>query len=889
MKLADHMTVTQVGFMSSVLNKQCTLLLSLLLTSAAVAAEPAVPDGWFVWPMGAGDIAAGSALDASSLNRVPAGKAGRVTVKDGHFLIAGERVRFFATNLGSYEAFPSREAATAVAVRLAHAGINLVRLHHLDNCWTIHNGGSLWDRTRKDRQHFDPAQLDRLDWLVAQLQAQGIYVNFNLKVSKELTADDDMPPSIAELPFRHQKRVDFFQTRMIELQQEYARRLLGHVNPYTQQRYADDPGVAAVEINNENSLISLWSPDLGLGLGLDRLPEPFRGELVGRWTTWLKNHYATDAAVTAAWMKGTTPPGEPLLAASRAWTQEAHGDSALTIAPQSSAKGAGCAPDLAIEVIKVSGTSWHVQVHQVGLTLTDGATYTVSFRARAAQPRDLGVNVGLSKADWKNNGLSASVRLGTEWSEHRLFFVARDTLPGFARLSFHVGDAIGHVELADVDLCPGAIGAGLQPGETLAAGVSLPVNATHAQWADWIQFLADTEHAYAEVMRTLLKDELKVQAPIIVSQIDYGGLAGLAREQTMDYADAHAYWQHPTFKGDGWDPEHWTIDNSPQVLAMEARGFGELGNLSLTRVAGKPFSISEYDHPAPSDYVCEMLPELASHACQQDWDALYTFCFGAYSESEKVGHIGGFFDQQHHPAKWGFYPATARVFRLGLVPPLAAVAELRLPDPLWSAGWSAGEAWRRLIPDGPYGFLERRFQVSDHPQAGGEAHINVHGTPSPGAVRLVATSQGRVYAVAAPAFCALVGHLGGADVTAGDLQVAATRFGRDFAACTAVALDGNPLRASKRVLITLCGRAENQGMGWDAGRTTVSNTWGRGPVIVERVPATLRLTTDGARTVYALRPDGTRAQTVASTRKDGVLTFAVAPGQDTIHYEVVAE
>lgn len=43
--------------------------------------------------------------------------------------------------------------------------------------------------------------------------------------------------------------------RLIELQKDYARKLLLHVNPYTGLALADDPAVITVQINNEESAI----------------------------------------------------------------------------------------------------------------------------------------------------------------------------------------------------------------------------------------------------------------------------------------------------------------------------------------------------------------------------------------------------------------------------------------------------------------------------------------------------------------------------------------------------------------------------------------------------------------------------------------------------------
>ena len=43
--------------------------------------------------------------------------------------------------------------------------------------------------------------------------------------------------------------------RLIQLQQEYARKLLCHVNPYTGLALVDDPAVITIQISNEESFI----------------------------------------------------------------------------------------------------------------------------------------------------------------------------------------------------------------------------------------------------------------------------------------------------------------------------------------------------------------------------------------------------------------------------------------------------------------------------------------------------------------------------------------------------------------------------------------------------------------------------------------------------------
>jgi len=61
---------------------------------------------------------------------------------------------------------------------------------------------------------------------------------------------------------------------MIRMQRDYARALLARVNPYTHTSYAQEPCVAMVEINNENSLLQLK---------VASLPEYYRADVLKKW------------------------------------------------------------------------------------------------------------------------------------------------------------------------------------------------------------------------------------------------------------------------------------------------------------------------------------------------------------------------------------------------------------------------------------------------------------------------------------------------------------------------------------------------------------------------------------------------------------------------------
>ncbi len=873
--------------------KSPRLFLACVAASAVACVAPssfasdAIPPGWFVWPFG--DMQPGSALDTSGLNHKPAGSRGSVVVRDGVFVTSGDgqRIRFWGCNLSSNEAFVDGATADRLARRLAQGGVNIARLHHLDNPWSVDSEGSLWKPGTQDRIHIDPAQLDKLHRVVAALKAEGIYSNVNLKVSRTHTVEDGFPETINQTP-GFQKRLDYFQRRIVDLQKDYARQLLTAKNPYTGYSLADDPAVAVIEINNENSLLGMRTRDIADGL--ESLPEPFKGELTALWNAWLAERYPSDEALAKAWSKNATPPGEsPLTPASR-WFPDAEPGNEVLVSSRS--------PDAVHITVKPGdGVRLRSSAYLNSLRLVDQATYTLTFRAKADKVRPIEVATSrdepLWRTDkWRTRGLRSVVQLSPEWQEFRFVFTTHSIVDVQSRLAILAGHATGEIWIENLKLESGSASAGLRPGQSARAGtIPIPTDATPAQWNDYLQFLVEVEESYVAEIRSYLRDELGVKQPIVCTQANYGGIAGLVREKPSEFIDAHSYWQHPDFAGPSsvWNTTNYTINNTPELAEFSARWFGELGGIALLRVSGKPFSATELDHPAPSDYAVEMYPVLATYGGLQDWDALYTFDSVAAGLEHDDGSIRTFFDQSHHPVKWGFGPFATRVFRHGLIPPAPAKRELFVSAPFWEEANHVDVLWLKHQMGQDLGFLTDRLMVNDNLLPSDQpTHIKRSGESKITSVRLQQTRRGPVYIAASQPAASVVGYLGGSELHAGDLTVAADVFGLNFAAVGAVALDEKPLKNSARVLVTLAARAENQGTVWNAARTSVGDVWGKGgPPIAERVPATVSVKSDGPRRVFALAPDGSRTVEVNATFADGAVSFSTREGPATLHYEIL--
>ncbi len=863
----------------------CFLFSVFFLVPASAQSPAAFP---FALPW---DDASKTVVNVGELNPVPAGVNGAIVARDGHFYDGkGRRLRFIGVNMASDNAFPTHESADKIAARLHKFGVNIVRLHHTDASWVNPN---LFDPKFPDTQHFNKETLDRLDYFVAALKRNGVYSNVNLHISRTFTAADGVMDA-DKLPFAA-KQANYFDSRLIELQKLHAKKLLDRMNPYTKMKYTDDPAVAVVEITNENTIFNYW------GGTVDALPESYRKELNGQWNRWLKKHYATTDALKRAWTAGDKPYGPNRLLNSDFATGAENWGLEINTAPAAAKFSLpdevklppGVAGRAArVNVTTLGGQNWHIQFSQGKLDLTDGEPYTFSFWAKADKPRPLGLYASTDAGDYHHIGLGADLTLGAEWKQYRYSFSANATQKDHNRVVFVLGGALGTVDLAGISLRPGS--ETVLPGATIEAG-NFPnaAIAFNPQGEDWAQFLMDTEQNFVVGMRDYLKKDLGVKANVCASQANFGGIGGAWRESKMDFVDAHAYWQHPNFPHKQWDMSDWNIPNTAMI--REPNG-GELTNLAEYRVAGKPFTVSEYQHPAPNDFRAETVPMLAAFAAMQDWDGFYLF---DYSVNDANSHdkITGFFDISNDPAKMAFLPAAALIFaRLDMA---LASNELRLRVPEGSVSgqlakygadgigaWNAAGIARTDA-------LTTRFSLSFAP---GKKPVSDAKPPEPSHADATGPIQWKTAGTGKPTFTAdspsskvMLGFLGGEVAQTDGWRVAMANTPRNFAAFTLSAMDGRPMEQSKSLLLVAVGTVENLGMVWNADRTSVGDKWGGGPTQAEGVPALVAIRTLAkSATVYALDGTGKRLNKVPSKISEGLLTFSIGPENKTIWYEIAA-
>ena len=838
-----------------------------------------------------------NASSVAHLLDAPAGRHGFVRAQGGHFVTDAGPSRFHATNLTGPANFPSRADADKLAARLARFGINCVRLHFMDT-WYVNfmpqpTQAILADDTRTQRE-LDPKQLDRLDYMIAAFKRAGIYVNINLHVGRTLDERDGFP-GIKHLSWAN-KGIGQFEPRMIELQKEYARKLLTHVNPHTGNAYTDEPCVAMIEISNEDSLLRTY-----LGGTLDRLPEPYAAELRRQWNDWLHETYADAAALQAAWTWKNEPLRDEQFAEGRFDAPFVFDNTRWSFQPGTGAGQASVENGVLKIAVTRDGGEYFAKVIRGQIALKKGQLYTLSFRIRRTEGEGawkLSVAVASATDGWRSLGLQELVNVGPAWKTvTRVFEASEDVERAILQLTRF---KVGRYELDDLSLRAGAeqVAEPLQGfAERSVPAVEIGAEAVPPQaQRDYLRFLLATETRYWTAMAAFVRGDLKARQPVSGTQLGYSPSYIQAK---LDYVDIHGYWRHPS---GGWisltAKEPWKIGSDSMVHSL-----ANILGMASQRVLEKPYTISEYNHPYPNPFGAEAQPMLAIFGRLQGWDGIFQYSYNHYVDDfEPQAMPWCFFDLLARTDVLAHFPACAAIFLRGdareaLQTVAAATDETAYRDrvvasrsPAFSIGAAGHDV--RLAALHRVGVTFSGGASGEASKVSEEQRVFVSDT---GEIVWNRERPGAAYlALRAPNTKLFTGFPDGRAVDLGhgvSLAVGATRL--NWATVSLVSRQATGFGGEGRpasILLAATGDAGNTGRVMkqvDKAHITLTER-GHAPMQVEGIPAVLTLPADPARTTcYALDPRGERKAAVPVEATSGGAKIVIGPHYQTVWYEVV--
>lgn len=813
------------------------------------------------------------APDFSWLNK-PLAPEDRITVRDGHFANQrGERVRFFGTNLCFGANFPEEADAPRIARRLRRLGFNLVRLHHLDSQpdpeSNLARAGSTL--TTGPYPSFNPVALDRLRALLAAFRAEGVYVNLNLHVGYTFRPSVDGVPPLPEgrtFP-RQSKPLHMVHPALIERQAEYARGLITRL-----ELPPDDPTIAMVELNNETSLVyAFQNGSLDAELG-----GAYTDVLNWYWNDSLRRRYGSTAAVREAW-GASTPDGDSLLPAE--WRPlEIHSGAQASLAVSGG-----------VARVTVTNGSNTVILKKTGFSLREGQTYAAELEIRADQPCAVYWDVKQDVSPW-STVIGRNLNVTAEWQTFRMGVTPRFALEGDGRFGISLAGCSAPVEVRGERLVEPGIRGLAADEEIESENIARPTggeNSSEARLKDYLRFLAGRDRIYLETLAGPVR-ELLPGVPIAGTQQGFGGMMLWDSHQVLDYIDEHFYIDHYSFPNVSWDGRDWRFRDT---FAL-ATGLSTLRDVAAAAVAGRPYTVSEFNQPWPNTYGAELLPAAAALAAFQDWDGLMHFAY-EHGRTWDAGVPHGF-NLNGDWTKAMQAGQAAMLFRLGLIQP--GRTELRIP---FDAALRLRHARERRTGDFA-GFLNTslgydpltplRHRLRLDPEA---VELPAEALPTEDAAGAHPDTGEFHYEwdparllIHAPHAAGVIGSLTpGEPVDAGPLTVELLEGARGFLSMLLTPLDGAPLLDSARLLLTNPGFTLRTQPGSDPPRPQAfiapASGWltlepdqpnkpsgnlndGVRPVWMEQVPAAITLPFRFR--LYPLDGAGVRLELRAATQND---------------------
>jgi hypothetical protein len=224
-----------------------------------------------------------------------------------------------------------------------------------------------------------------------------------------------------------------------------------------------------------------------------------------------------------------------------------------------------------------------------------------------------------------------------------------------------------NLNLSKTDIAAIEKEAGVTPGSTIPRLKPREFkDASTLRFHSESRFIIETERKFYTGMYDFLKNNLNVKS-LIIANSDHNhynsGYALLSNTSLLDVVDGHVYWQHPSDKTDEKTGKKYSvIENSPMV---NDPGFSTVVQLSRSAVEGKPFIVSETNHPFPNEYACEGIPILAAYASLQDWDGIFYYTFEHVSPDKWNANYSGSFGMALDPVKMAGMAVSGLQFSRG--------------------------------------------------------------------------------------------------------------------------------------------------------------------------------------------------------------------------------
>lgn len=409
-----------------------------------------------------------------------------------------------------------------------------------------------------------------------------------------------------------------------------------------------------------------------------------------------------------------------------------------------------------------------------------------------------------------------------------------------------------------------------QAGRAGFVGLWEMFNQRNKRAQDTAEFLAKHQRAFFTQMRDYLKRDLGYKGLVqasnwITASAEILGPLDKWSNAVCDYMDRHGYFGGP-HEGEraGWSISVGDRYDDACALTEVAKGSLPLMDVIYNSL---PSIISEVNWTPPNRYRADFPFLFATYGVLQGTDGVYFFALNGPSWQQVLSKFS-----IQTPVVFGQFPAAALIFRQGLVQEArpVVVANLKMSDLFALKGAPVSqpvnldELRAKDIPAGQTATVRQLNAIDPMAHLVGKVMMNFVEQDTPSRIadlsRYIDRTNGRVRSVTgellwdyskglvtvnAPKAQGACGFLRGAGVLR--LNDVTLRADMEYGSVLLVALDGQPLRTSRKMLLQVM--SEDTNHGWSApgsGKREIKSL-GTAPINVRRLGGTVTFTRPDAR------------------------------------------
>jgi hypothetical protein len=441
------------------------------------------------------------------------------------------------------------------------------------------------------------------------------------------------------------------------------------------------------------------------------------------------------------------------------------------------------------------------------------------------------------------------------------------------------------------------------------------------------QLNADSVLFYTEITRDYYHDTEKflrntgVKCVINLTNLP-ANIAELYCIAQGEVVENNGYWNHPTggFRVPVGFHDGEMVKLDPRKDHKMAFSQNLISKFAGSKVAGKPFMVTEWNVCYPTAFRSDAMLTLAAYGAYQDWDGLILFSY-AHQASETFADkdkIEGFFDSYNDPAMWGMAGIASAVFQGKYIAPPKTKVEITYAEKDRTAA-----SWHNNVYYNSLAFMTGvsvRFAEAGEDCACSDANIVLENKNHVGnfnkddteftdmidaslkksglldkkfgyidgsfindAGEIIYDFTNGVLAVDTDKLKALCGYIKGQRSVSG----VKTNIENEKAAITVISRDGKDICDSEEILVAVIGSCSNSDMVWE-DKTLVHP--GNGPTLIEKIKGKFIIKSNkNLCRAFALDTTGKRAETLEVTEKHGDFCIDLNSKTDTIYYELELE